>query len=119
MNKSDPKRGDRSDDPTGLQDLWQDRPAGHLDRDVVRTDSSNADSIQFCATPTDSANPQSERGLDSVSAPPAGGRRSRASGKREHRPERTENDAVGVPLSAGWRAVAESMQALEGSHHEY
>ena len=117
MNKSDPKRGDRSDDPTGLQDLWQDRPAGHLDRDVVRTDSSNADDYQVSATPTDSARSQSERDLDLPE--PRGSGEGRASGKREHRPERTENDAVGVPLSAGWRAVAESMQALEGSHHEH
>lgn len=43
-----PERGAGADDPTGLSDLWQDRPAGHLGWVNVRTCSSYADPNQFC-----------------------------------------------------------------------
>jgi hypothetical protein len=119
MSKPDPIRGDRSDDPTGLRDLWQDRPAGHLDRDVVRTDSSYAKPIDSNAGgATGSSRAQSERGLDSVSASPEGDRRTRASGKSDGtRSDRSETSG-GAELSAGWREVAEWCHAGEGTGHE-
>ena len=117
MKQSAPEWGAGSDESHRAMDLWQDSPSGTPWPGFVRTSFSNAGGNQSNATPTDSARSQSERDLDLPE--PRGSGEGRASGKREHRPERTENDAVGVPLSAGWRAVAESMQALEGSHHEY
>ena len=125
MSKPDPKRGDRSDDPTGLRDLWQDRPAGHLGRDVVRTGSSNAERDK--ANPNQpietnlprqtvstaySAFTQSERGLDSAERSPEGDPEARASGKSGGtRSDRSET-------SCGWRGVAVALHAEEGQRHE-
>ena len=115
MKEASPRRGDWSDEPTGLRIFGRIRPVSSLWQGSVRTCSSNADGNQSNATPTDSARSQSERDLDL----PAGRRKAdegRASGRREHRPERTENDAVGVSAvpSAGWRAVAEALDASGG-----
>ena len=85
----------------------------------VRTCSSNADRYQSNATTTGTARSQSEGDLAVREAAERRAER-RPSGKREHRPERTENDAVrcgggveAVP-SAGWRAVAEALGASGG-----
>jgi len=122
MSKPDPKRRDRSDEPTGRLSLagWA-RPVGHLEGVHVRTGSSNADAIQFCHRTSDdsfSISPatgvafsQSERDL---AVPEAAGRRAegRASGKSDgKRSDRSET-------SCGWRGVAAALHAEEGQTHE-
>jgi hypothetical protein len=115
MNKSAPKGGAGSDDPTGL-DLCCERqghPVGHSDRSFVRTSSSNADGNQFSDVGTATVSrSQSERGLDSVSESPKGDLRTRASGKSDGtRSDRSET-------SCGWRGVAAALHAMEGQRHE-
>jgi len=121
MKESAPKGGAGSDDPTGL-DLRcgrQGRPAGHQWKGVVRTGSSCAERIDSNApAATDSANSQSERGLDSAERSPDGEPEARASGRREERQGRPKTTAGGrcdeaVP-SAGWREVAEALDASGG-----
>jgi len=82
MKESAPEGGAGSDDSySGSRSLAGTARAGHLDRGVVRTGSSNADPNQFSATAaTGSSRSQSERDL---AVPEAGGSRAegRASGK--------------------------------------
>jgi len=130
MNKPDPIRGDRSDDPTGLRDLWQDRPAGHLDGVIVRTGSSNADAIQFCPRSRCSTSPisssasssrsQSDRGLDSAERSAVAEPEARGSGKSggKRRDRRETSGGSGAVPSAGWREVAEWCHAEGGVGHE-
>ena len=115
MKESAPKGGAGSDEPTGRV-LWQVRPTGLCGRSVVRTGSSNAHRNQSNATPTDSVRSQSDRGLDSAERSPDGEPEARGSGKREERqrrPRTTAGGAEAVP-SAGWRSVAEALDASGG-----
>jgi hypothetical protein len=118
MNGTAPERGAGSDDPTGQLFGRQDRPAGHLEGGEVRTGSSDADDIQLCATTTSGANPQSERGLDSAEWSPYGEPEARASGKsaakRSEASETTGGSGAEAVPSAGWRAVAEALDASGG-----
>ena len=117
MNKPDPKRGDRSDDShRGVGSVAGIAQWDTLGKVVVRTDSSNADAIQFCATTTGTVRSQSERDLDLPE--PRGSGEGRASGKSDgKRSDRRETSGGAVP-SAGWREVAEWCHVEGGVGHE-
>ena len=116
MNKPDPIRGDRSDEPTG-HTLWQARPVGLCDGSDVRTDSSCAEAIDSNATTTGASRSQSEGDLD---LPEAAGRRAegRPSGKSDGKRSDRRETSGGAVVSAGWREVAGQLAAEEGQCHE-